>query len=779
MSKTMLSAATGTGKNADAFKQLGVSVVDANGQLRPTQDVLADLATKFQSMPDGPMKTAEAIAIFGKSGAALVPLLNKGKDGIDELMQEAQKLGIVIGDDQAAAAKKFEESMNKLGAAVTGAGNKLVSALLPQMQMVIDNVVSGAEETNSRMAALLQAAAFTGKAFVVAFGAVQTFFDSLGNLIQHMGADIVTVFTGLSSAAKDALQGNFKGAAAAVKDINAEMTANAQLSADDQKKIWKDYGEGVVEFWNATVEKVQKKPVAAGTTPAPANKAADNFEKSIQERITKLQDQAAAEGKLAQAIGSTTQATIVATAAADAQKTIDDLNAQGAKVHVQVTNDQAAAIQKATLLLASYKSALDANKQLEAQITKTQEATANVKELADAYSRGALAVEQAQESAKLTPFAKQVADLQGLIAALKSMGATAKDLAPLQSALTQLQQKYQTLTAAVHAEAVEQEAANLGKVTADMNVQITALKGYAIAVLGGAEALRQFNVEHQVQAFAKANPLLDAAQLEQYRQEVQKVSDAEQLKANVQKIASLDNVAAIQNEIDQLKKAHDQVQLNADQELAYDVEIHQLELQKQKDADDLLLKTNSLQAGVKAWFDEYTKQGTAAATTVKNLMDTAMSGITNNLAEMITTGKAKWSDFVNTIENDLMKLALNQIFKQLFQLIGGAFSGSSGGIGGLLGGIFGGGKAAGGAVNPGSLYAVGEAGPEWFVPTTAGTIVPNTAMGKVMSPGGGGTQVINQNITVNSPDLNSFKASQDQIASQSAAAASRAMRRNN
>src|SRR5579863_4108866 len=78
MSKTMLSAATGTGKNADAFKQLGVSVVDANGQLRPTQDVLADLATKFQSMPDGPMKTAEAIAIFGKSGAALVPLLNKG-----------------------------------------------------------------------------------------------------------------------------------------------------------------------------------------------------------------------------------------------------------------------------------------------------------------------------------------------------------------------------------------------------------------------------------------------------------------------------------------------------------------------------------------------------------------------------------------------------------------------------------------------------------------------------------------------------------------------------
>lgn len=136
-----------------------------------------------------------------------------------------------------------------------------------------------------------------GKAFVVAFGAIQTFFDSLGDFIKRLGAETVIVFTGIGNAAAEALKGNFSAAKSDIAQMNAALADNNRASAAEQLKIWKDYGDGVVDFWNATVDKVQKKPVTAGTTPAPTNKAADSFEKQLQERITKLQDAAAAEGK--------------------------------------------------------------------------------------------------------------------------------------------------------------------------------------------------------------------------------------------------------------------------------------------------------------------------------------------------------------------------------------------------------------------------------------------------------------------------------------------------
>ena len=50
-------------------------------------------------------------------------------------------------------------------------------------------------------------------------------------------------------------------------------------------------------------------------------------------------------------------------------------------------------------------------------------------------------------------------------------------------------------------------------------------------------------------------------------------------------------------------------------------------------------------------------------------------------------------------------------------------------------------RAAGGPVSAGSTYLVGEQGPELFVPSGSGTIIPNGAMG------GGGSVV--QNITIN------------------------------
>ena len=84
---------------------------------------------------------------------------------------------------------------------------------------------------------------------------------------------------------------------------------------------------------------------------------------------------------------------------------------------------------------------------------------------------------------------------------------------------------------------------------------------------------------------------------------------------------------------------------------------------------------------------------------------------------------------LNNIANKILDVAVNMA---LF----GAMSGTGTG-GGLLGGLFKPSpRALGGPVSAGTPYMVGERGPELFMPSRGGSIIPNNALG------GGGTSVV-------------------------------------
>jgi len=103
-------------------------------------------------------------------------------------------------------------------------------------------------------------------------------------------------------------------------------------------------------------------------------------------------------------------------------------------------------------------------------------------------------------------------------------------------------------------------------------------------------------------------------------------------------------------------------------------------------------------------------------------------------------GGKSFSEVLKGIEKDIARIIIR---KSVTEPLGNAISGIFSGIN--WGSIFnfGGGKASGGAVYPGQYYVVGEKGPEVLLPNTAGTVVPNNALG------GGGVTIV-QNISVDS-----------------------------
>ena len=109
-------------------------VEKAQSQGRVIGDLSAELmrqADIFSRMPDGPQKTAMAMNLFGEAGIALIPVLNKGEDGLRELTDEARRFGIVVDGDAAKAAKDLRLDMERLGAMAKGLKFELVQGVTP------------------------------------------------------------------------------------------------------------------------------------------------------------------------------------------------------------------------------------------------------------------------------------------------------------------------------------------------------------------------------------------------------------------------------------------------------------------------------------------------------------------------------------------------------------------------------------------------------------------------------------------------------------------------
>lgn len=130
-------AAEGVATYADAYKKLGVDVVDANGVQRDQIAILEDVAEGLKGITSEGEKISLASQIFGRGGSKLLPLLKEGRAGIRDLRAEARRLGLVMSEDAAARSEEFLDRMSDMKAAASGLRNTIGLALLPTMTRLV------------------------------------------------------------------------------------------------------------------------------------------------------------------------------------------------------------------------------------------------------------------------------------------------------------------------------------------------------------------------------------------------------------------------------------------------------------------------------------------------------------------------------------------------------------------------------------------------------------------------------------------------------------------
>ena len=134
LSRSIAEAVSGAGEQRQAFDNLGVAIRDANGKIRPTVDILADVAAGFQDAEDGAIKTQYAVALFGKSGANFIEFLNTGREGV-------QALGTSISTEFADQSATFMDNLDRIGQKIQSTITEKAAPFLAFMNRQIEEAV--------------------------------------------------------------------------------------------------------------------------------------------------------------------------------------------------------------------------------------------------------------------------------------------------------------------------------------------------------------------------------------------------------------------------------------------------------------------------------------------------------------------------------------------------------------------------------------------------------------------------------------------------------------
>lgn len=184
-----LGETSGKGSSAaKTLKEMGVHYKDAGGKMRPTLDILGDVADKIKETDDPAKRAAIAMRLFGRAGLGMVPVLSEGREGLEGLYKEFDELGGGMSGDFVKSAKAADDEIVKLKLSWTSLKSRIVSEVLPSLSKLLDWMKSGVKHLIqvSEKTRLFHDAWNFGKILLVV-GALQKIVPVLMSIVRGTG----------------------------------------------------------------------------------------------------------------------------------------------------------------------------------------------------------------------------------------------------------------------------------------------------------------------------------------------------------------------------------------------------------------------------------------------------------------------------------------------------------------------------------------------------------------------------------------------------------------
>jgi hypothetical protein len=229
LGQALTNAQQGQKLQVELFKQLKLDP----SKFKDTDELLGAVADRFANMADGAAKTSLAVDLFGERiGPQLIPMLDEGRDGLEQLKQEAADLGVVVSTEAGERAEKFNDTLTRLGQAARGASMRISDQLIPVLQRVADEVgnIKGVGDTVG------QALRTVIETVTVLAANVKFVFDGIGRDLGAFAAQARVLFTDFSGSPLLVAYAALKEQITGIKDIRLEKfhVIEDAVEADDK-----------------------------------------------------------------------------------------------------------------------------------------------------------------------------------------------------------------------------------------------------------------------------------------------------------------------------------------------------------------------------------------------------------------------------------------------------------------------------------------------------------------------------------------------------------------
>lgn len=129
----MQEAENGSADTAAAFDKLKVSLRGQNGELRDAQDVFLDVIDSLGNMHNQAQRDALAMDLMSESAQELNPMIEAGRETIQQYAQAASDMGLVLEEDELKALTEVQSAFYDLEQQQKATKNQLAAEFAPYL----------------------------------------------------------------------------------------------------------------------------------------------------------------------------------------------------------------------------------------------------------------------------------------------------------------------------------------------------------------------------------------------------------------------------------------------------------------------------------------------------------------------------------------------------------------------------------------------------------------------------------------------------------------------
>ncbi len=159
-------ANAGMAKAQKTFERLGVDFTELSG-LSPEEQFDA-LSKAVASVVDPTERAALAMKVFGSDGQRLLPMFNSGAKGLEDMREEARRLGVSIDEQSAKMGAEFVDATTRMKEALTGASLAIARQITP----IVTSASNRFAEFVGWLVKVYQSAPRLTNAFIAAVGGI-------------------------------------------------------------------------------------------------------------------------------------------------------------------------------------------------------------------------------------------------------------------------------------------------------------------------------------------------------------------------------------------------------------------------------------------------------------------------------------------------------------------------------------------------------------------------------------------------------------------------------